>query len=171
MAPAVSANLIVGTWGICKDKCRDWQSHTAEELGKGLRQGSALGASWVTWLPSRASLWPSGKQGAGPTDLRNPLPRLALVPSVWPPSHHGAGSGEPPGNWLCAAAGCGSFHPGGVFPGAQQAAPIFLQKVKLLSSPLGASGSTWGSLGSGRTSGGLSHGETQPINPLPPPPF
>lgn len=32
-----------GTWGICKDKCRDWQSHTAEELGKGLRQGSALG--------------------------------------------------------------------------------------------------------------------------------
>lgn len=38
----VSSALIVGTWGICEDKCRDWQSHTAEELGKGLRQGSAL---------------------------------------------------------------------------------------------------------------------------------
>ena len=79
----------------------------------------------------RASLWPSGKQGSGPTGLQDSrLPRLALASYVWPPL--------PPRCWLWESTlgtdsaqllGVGPSHPGVEFPGAQQAAPILLLKA------------------------------------------
>lgn len=107
-----------------------------------------------------------GKQGSGPTGLQGP-------PSWGWHWLHLSGHPPPLRYWLwenplgtgsAQLLGVGPSHLGVKFPGDWQAAPILLQKAKLLSSPLGHQGHDGGSLGSaGRASGGLSHGETHPI--------